>query len=426
MLDQIYKITNLGRFPYFGFINGHNYLDNSEIENIGKLVGEDDSKINDKFEKEFSNKVGRGSAISFAAGRMAFFSLMKVLNIGKNDEVIIQGHTCSVMPNAVLRLGAKPIFSDIDPNTFGSSALEIEKVITERTKIIVAQHSFGIPCNIEPIVQLAKKKGIFLLEDCALTLGSSIKGVQVGNFGDAALFSIDHTKPINAYLGGLLYTKNKDHYAKLKNEQLKSENLSLKRQKAIWNKFLYERINYNPNQYGKSFIYEPINNLIYSGADAVLSNDYGNSNNTSYPYPARLPSFLAKIGLCELKRWEMMKKKRKSLLKNFINISNNIGISNFIPSSYFDNDITIVPLRFVYTINRANSIKKKMCKFINTDWFWFKKPIIVCKNPADLGYVYKSCPISEGIGKEIINWPCVYTDSVLEQILLKYFEKVHA
>ena len=63
--------------------------------------------------------------------------------------------------------------------------------------MIVAQHSFGIPCEIQPIVNFAKKKNIFLLEDCALTMGSSIKGIKCGNFGDAALFSTDNTKLIN-------------------------------------------------------------------------------------------------------------------------------------------------------------------------------------------------------------------------------------
>ena len=149
---------------------------------------------------------------------MGFFALMQIRGIGKGDEVILQGHTCSVMPNAVWRTGATPIYADIDSNTFGSSAIEIDKVITPQTKMIVAQHSFGIPCDIEPIVDLARSKGIFLLEDCAITLGSKLKGIQVGNFGDAALFSIDHSKPLNAFTGGLIYTRKNELYEKLKDE----------------------------------------------------------------------------------------------------------------------------------------------------------------------------------------------------------------
>ena len=66
-----------------------------------------------------------------------------------------------------------------------------------------------------------------------------------------------------------------------------------------------------------------------------------------------------------------------------------------------------------------------MSKYIDTSWFWFEKPIIVCNDPTELGYVYNSCPISERVGKEIINWPCVLNESNNEQ-LLKYYKKVHS
>ena len=417
--------NSIGHEPYFGFVKGHDHLSNIQINEIENLVGKNVQEINEKFEIAFASKIGEGKAISFAAGRMGFFSLMQSLNIGQGDEVIIQGHTCSVMPNAVLRIGAKPVFADIEVDTFGSCAEKIEKVITNKTKMIVAQHSFGIPCNIEPIVELSKEKGIFLLEDCALTLGSKIKGVQVGNFGDAALFSIDHSKPINACLGGLIYTKNKDHYRKLKKIQLYAKDLSLIRQNAIWNKFLFERLNYNPKRYRKSYLIDLIKKFTNSSSNATLGNDYGKHPSTRYPYPAKLPSFLAKIGLFELTRWNSIKKKRQSLLAKFIEYSNNLGISDFIPSSYFDNKRTIVPLRFVYTYPKAPLIKKNISKYIDTNWFWFQKPIIVCKDPMDFGYVYNSCPVSERVGREIINWPCVFTDQNNLK-LLNYFEKVHA
>ncbi|MEK0337941.1 MAG: DegT/DnrJ/EryC1/StrS family aminotransferase, partial [Nitrosopumilus sp.] len=179
----MYMFRRIPKDSYFGFIQGHNYLDDVAVERIQKIVGKSSLETIEKFETEFAAQIGRSQAVSFAAGRMGFYALMKILGIGKCDEVILLGHTCSVMPNAVWRTDAKPVFADIDPNTFGSSAKEIEKVITFKTKMIVAQHSFGIPCKIEPIVDLARQKGIFLLEDCAITLGSKINGIQVGNFG---------------------------------------------------------------------------------------------------------------------------------------------------------------------------------------------------------------------------------------------------
>ena len=79
--------------------------------------------------------------------------------------------------------------------------------------MIVAQHSFGIPCKIDKIKEVANKHGIFLLEDCALTLESKFKKITVGNYGDAALFSFDHTKPLNGFSGGAFFTQ-KNYYIK--------------------------------------------------------------------------------------------------------------------------------------------------------------------------------------------------------------------
>ena len=158
--------------PYFSFIHGHSYLRKEDLKQIKLLVGLESDEVITDFEIKFAKLVGEGEAVSYAAARMGFYELMRHLRITKDDEIILLGATCSVMVNAVIRVGATPIFSDIDPETYGSSALEIVKHITQRTKMIVAQHSFGIPCDIEPIVDLARSKGIFLLEDYAITLGS--------------------------------------------------------------------------------------------------------------------------------------------------------------------------------------------------------------------------------------------------------------
>ena len=102
--------------------------------------------------------------------------------------------------------------------------------------MIIAQHSFGIPCNIEPIADITKQKKIFLLS-CALTLGSSSKNIIVGNFGNAAIFSTDHTKPLNTLIGGMVYSKDKRIIKSLLSRHNKLSDLSEKKQKAIWHQF---------------------------------------------------------------------------------------------------------------------------------------------------------------------------------------------
>ena len=113
------------------------------------------------------------------------------------------------------------------------------------------------------------------------------------------------------------------------------------------------------------------------------------------------------------------------MLKSFIELSASLGLTEFLPPSYFEKNLEIVPLRFVYTHPDAYTIRKKMSNFMDISWFWFDKPLIACSDPRDLGYEYGSCPVSEKVGNDIINWPCVFSESDNEQ-LLKYFEMIHA
>ena len=237
--------------PRFGFVQGHFYIPEARLKQIQKHVVRENEEAIKQFETNFSKIIGNGHSISFAAGRMGFYALLMHFNIGKEDEIILPGATCSVMVNAVLRAGATPVFADIDPVTFGSSAMYIESVITPHTRMIVAQHSFGIPCEIQPIVELAKKRGIFLVEDCALTVGSSINGIVCGNFGDAAIFSTDHSKPINTITGGLVYTKDRELYQGLKKIQEQSGSFSDEKKWALWERFLFERQYYKPERDGR-------------------------------------------------------------------------------------------------------------------------------------------------------------------------------
>ena len=156
LISHLCSIQPFFRRLYFGYIQGHDYFDDNQIKSIKTYIGRRDERVIEQFESNFASLVGEGKAISFASGRMGFFSLLKILDIGDGDEVILNGATCSVMANAVLRSTAKPVYSDIDPETFGSSPEQIKQCLTSKTKIIVAQHSFGIPCKILSLIHISE------------------------------------------------------------------------------------------------------------------------------------------------------------------------------------------------------------------------------------------------------------------------------
>lgn len=434
--DFFTKIINLIRIscsPYmFGFVQGHSYLSDEQIGKIRNLVNIYDEEIILAYEKKMSALIGPGYGISCAAGRMAFFSILKALNIGSGDEVILLGFTCSVMPNAVWRTGATPIFADVDDKTFGSTAKSIEKKITTRTKVIVAQHSFGIPCRINEIVELGKKKGIFVVEDCAITLDSSIGGVKVGNFGGAAIFSTDHSKPLNTLIGGFFYTTDNQLYKKVVNIFKALPELNRDHQQRIFDQLLFERTYYTPKNYPRLGWIQLMDalprKLKPKRKFTFLEGDYNKSvdNNSSldYPYPAKFPTFLAQLGLIELERWESVKRKRKNILKYYLEITQNSPIAEYLPKIYFDSSVDICPLRFVYSHPNPSAHLKQVSRYLDISWIWFKVPVICCKKGLqDFGYAEGSCKISEQVCSDIVNWPC-NIDEQWKDKLLNFFKSV--
>jgi len=414
MKNRIIQIISIFRefirSPYFGFVQGHSYLSKNELFQLKEFVGESNVSIIEEFESEFAKLIGNGEAISYATGRMGFFDLMRILGIRNGDEVIILGATCSVMVNAVLRTGATPVFSDIDPDTFGSSTNSIQHCITERTRMIVAQHSFGIPCDIIPIVELARSKNIFLLEDCALTLGSKVDGIVVGNFGDAALFSTDHSKPINTLTGGLIYTRNAELANYLRHSQISCPDLPKLKQQALWRRLLIERKYCISERYGRMGmidLFKLLKNKLFHTQDPFLSDECGVRLYSDYPYPAKLPAFLAALGIMEVKRWSTVMSERKELLRILLEVANSEPTNFRVPKAYTNEHFKIIPLRFAWSQPDGANVRNMISDFVHTPWTWFMQPIIATNEPLEsFGYHSGTCPISERIGPDMINVPC--------------------
>jgi dTDP-4-amino-4,6-dideoxygalactose transaminase len=147
-------------------------------------------------------------ATFFFKGRIALYAILKAMEIKLDDEIILPGFSCVVVPNAVNYLGAKPVYVDINQKTYNIDASKIEEKITKKTKAIIAQHTFGIPAEMDKILEIAKKYNLFVIEDSCHAIGSKYKGKEVGTFGDAAFFSSQWSKPVTTGLGGWAVVNN--------------------------------------------------------------------------------------------------------------------------------------------------------------------------------------------------------------------------
>ncbi len=154
----------------------------------------------------------------FGKGRQGLYALLRALEIGEGDEVILPAFTCVVVPNAILYAGAHPVYVDIEPCTFTTSVEKIETALTPNTKAIIVQNTFGLSPDFEPIIELAHRRGIFVIEDCAHGFGGQYRGQANGTLGDAAFFSTQWNKPFSTGLGGFVYAKS-SHLAKAMREK---------------------------------------------------------------------------------------------------------------------------------------------------------------------------------------------------------------
>jgi dTDP-4-amino-4,6-dideoxygalactose transaminase len=168
-------------------------------------------------EKWFAKYINNSNVLTFNSGRSALYMILRAFGIGREDEVILQAFTCVAVPNSVIWTGATPIYVDID-STYNMDPSLIESKITQKTKAIIVQHTFGIPAKMNEIMALAKKHNLWVIEDCAHSLGATYKGKKLGTIGDAAIFSFGRDKIISSVFGGLgtIAKKHADAWTKLK------------------------------------------------------------------------------------------------------------------------------------------------------------------------------------------------------------------
>jgi dTDP-4-amino-4,6-dideoxygalactose transaminase len=200
------------------------------------------------YETNFAQYFGQKGAFSFWKGRVALYAILKALGVQAGDEVVLPGYTCVVDVNPIKYLGAKPVYVDIEPKTFNMNVELLEEKITANTKVIIAQHTYGYPCDMDAIMSIADKSSISVIEDSCLAFGSKYKGKVVGTFGKAAYFSFQWNKLYTTGIGGMVVTSDSELAETIESlcakgccKPSKKEVLMLATQLAIYRTFIYPR-----------------------------------------------------------------------------------------------------------------------------------------------------------------------------------------
>ncbi len=170
--------------------------------------------------------------------RHGLYLLLKTLDLPKDSEVLVQGFSCIVVPNAVLQANLVPTTCDISAKTFNFDLDAVEKYITKKTKVWIIQHNMGLVMNMTKVQQIAERNNLILIEDCAHSLGGMHDGKPVGCFGDAAIFSFGRDKIISTTNGGVV-TFNPQQRAWQNNFENEYKNLNQVNQKQTDENLLY-------------------------------------------------------------------------------------------------------------------------------------------------------------------------------------------
>ena len=186
---------------------------NEILESSHYVLGE---KVSD-LEENIRIYHGVREAIGVASGTDALHLSLKSLGIGAGDEVITTPFTFFATVEAILYAGARPVFTDIEPDTFNINPLLIEKKLTKHTKAILPVHIFGHPADMTGIMNIAESNGLKVVEDCAQSFGASLNGKKTGSFGNAGCFSFYPSKNLGACGdGGMIIVNSREDAERIK------------------------------------------------------------------------------------------------------------------------------------------------------------------------------------------------------------------
>ncbi len=347
-----------------------------------------------KLERLFRNYFGFRNAFAFNSGRSSLIAILKAMEIKNADEVIIQSFTCNAAVNPIKYIGATPVFVDINDD-LNISIKDLKNKITPKTKAIMVQHTFGSPAEIDKIKEICLEKKIYLIEDCAHSLGAMYKGEFCGFFGDASFFSFGRDKVISSVYGGMVTVNNElliDEVSKFQKE-LKNPSVFWTIQQllhpVLLNRIILSLYNI---KIGRILMALFLNLNILSKA---VTKKEGMGILPEY-FPKKMPSSLSYLAINQLKKLENYNNHRREIAQYYNHL--------FLKGEINDNSIY---LKYPVFVDNPSEIINKLRKYnIYINDGWSGSPIV--PSSTDLNkFCYKmgSCPNSEEVSKKIILLP---------------------
>jgi dTDP-4-amino-4,6-dideoxygalactose transaminase len=356
-----------------------------------------------ELERMFRNYFGFKNAFSFNSGRSSLIAILKAMEIGAGDEVIIQAFTCNAAVNPIIHVGARPIFADIDDN-LNISPEEVLKKITDKTRAVIIQHTFGYPAQIDEIRKICTIKNVYLIEDCAHALGAKYKDSFCGSYGDASFFSFGRDKIISSVYGGMVVVNDEALLEKVSRFQKE-----IKYPSPFWTlQQLLHPVLMNDivlplydSKIGRGFLAMFINLNILSKAVTAKENQ---GELPGY-FPERLPNALAILAINQFKKLDRFNEHRKEIAQTYNSLL--VNKKDFKIIFKKDKDREVVFLKYpVLNVNPSKVIREARKQGIYLNDGWFGSAVVPPLTSLDkVCYAVNSCPRAEEVAKRIVCLP---------------------
>ncbi len=338
--------------------------------------------------------------LTYFRGRVALYAILKALNIGPGDEIITQAFTCSAVPEGIIASGAIPVYADLPSTGFNMDINDLERKITEKTRAIIAQHTYGIPADMHGIADIAPRHDLPIIEDCCHTLNSKFAEKIVGSFGVASFYSYEWGKPIVVGLGGgaivnkrELLTKMQEHYVHYQFPP--SFNLL-----RIQLQYLAHRILYRP------FLFWPTQSLYrWLGSLGAAEKNYTpiKENSISNDFSLKMSKHLQKRLIRKSTCFESFTRHNRWVTNQYRTGIDSSVVTCPAPSKDYD----IIYARYPLLTKCKKEIISQACKANVELAEWYSGPIhpVPKKDWHLMHYEEGSCPNTEARCSEVVTLP---------------------
>jgi perosamine synthetase len=268
-----------------------------------------------QYETAFAKWNCSSFAYSFMGGRVALSAIIRALGLGPGDEVIIPGYTCVVVPNAFHYQGIETVYSDIELDTYGLDASLLETKISSKTKAILTHHLYGLVSrDYEEIISVARRHGLYVIEDCAHSTGATYKGTKVGNLGDAAFYSSEKSKVFNTIEGGIAVTNNAQIAAGIERF---AENAKFPGEERIDRLLHSVALNYYRAKHPQRWWRGDLANLSLGHKELISTTIEEERGERPAHYGSKMPAPLAAIGFNQLKKLDKYNERRRQTARKW-------------------------------------------------------------------------------------------------------------